>query len=117
MFAVVAPPSAEDRALVGRRFELRFGEHRRDRRAIFFLELARVGRDPLVDSGLLSFVDLEQLGHEAPAPIQALGHTSGALIGAVTEAYSPIACKLAMVGDLLHGLVRKVREKSVARLG
>ena len=45
MLAVVAAPAAEDRALVGGRLELRFGEHRRDRRAIFVLELARIGRD------------------------------------------------------------------------
>ena len=45
MLAVVAAPAAEDRALVGGRFELRFGKHRGDRRAIFVLELARVGRN------------------------------------------------------------------------
>src|SRR6185369_14469737 len=43
MLAVVPAPAAEDRALFRRRFELRFGKDRADRRPISFLEAARIG--------------------------------------------------------------------------
>src|SRR6185437_5788053 len=45
MLAVMAAPAAEDRPLLGWCLELRLGEHGRDCRAIFVLEVARIGRD------------------------------------------------------------------------
>ncbi len=48
----MATPAAEDRALVGGHRELRLAEHARNRRAIFLLEGARIGRDAGVDQRL-----------------------------------------------------------------
>jgi len=59
MFTVMAAAAAEDWALLGRRFQLRFRQDRTDRRAIVVLESARVGSDPAVDYRLKAVVDLE----------------------------------------------------------
>src|SRR3954449_3779480 len=61
MLAVVATPTAHDRALLGGRIELAFGEHGGERGAIFLLERARVESDAGVDRRLQCLVDFEQL--------------------------------------------------------
>src|SRR6476646_11623380 len=52
MLAVVPAPAAEDGALVGGLLQLCIAQHRRDRRAIFLLELARIGRNAGIDGRL-----------------------------------------------------------------
>src|SRR5438874_13062296 len=117
MLAVVAPPAAENRALVRGCFELRFGEDGGDRRPIFLLELARVGRDAGVDRRLQYLVDFEQLRHEAPAPVEPLGHAPRALLGPVAEADRPFGRELAMISDFLDRFMRELAQKLIARLG
>src|SRR3954471_17464231 len=107
MLAVVAASAAEDRALLGRRFELGFSEHGGDSRAILFLEAARIGRDAAIDPGLKRFVHLEQLGHEAPAPIEPLSHAPRALFRAVAETDRPLGGEFSMISDFLDRLVRE----------
>src|SRR5436190_3076517 len=115
MLAVMAAPAAEDRTLIRRCFELCIRQHRADGRAIFILELARIGGDAAVDGCSQSVVDLEQLGDEAPAPIESIGHAPRAFLGAVAEADRPFACELAMISNFLDCLVRELDEKSIAR--
>src|SRR6185369_2628729 len=110
MLAVMATPPAEDRTLVGGGFEPGFGKHARNRGAIFVLERAWVGRDCRVDRGLQRVIDLEQLGHEAPIPVEPLRHPASALLGAVAEADRPLGRQLAVVGDFLHRLVRELAQ-------
>ena len=60
-------------------------------------------------------VDLEQLGHEAPAPVEPVGHAPRAFLGAVAEADRPFGRELAVIGDFLHRLVRELAQELVAR--
>src|SRR3982751_3375385 len=89
MLAVVAASAAEDRALL-------------------FLEAARIGRDAAIDPGLKRFVHLEQLGHEAPAPIEPLSHAPRALFRAVAETDRPLGGEFSMISDFLDRLVREL---------
>ena len=62
-------------------------------------------------------VDLEQLGHEAPVPVEPFGHAPRALLGAVAEADRPFGRQLAMVGDFLHRLgANSTRNRSLDRV-
>ena len=58
MLAVVAAPPAEDRTLVGGRFQLGFSQHRGQSSAIFRLEFARIGRNATADQPFEQLVDL-----------------------------------------------------------
>ena len=51
-------------------------------------------------------VDLEQLGHEAPAPVEPVAHPPRALLGAVAEPDRPFGRQLAVIGDFLDRLGR-----------
>ena len=92
------------------------GEHGRDCRAIFVLEVARIGRDAAVDRRLQPLVDLEQLGDEAPVPVEPFGHAPRALLGPVAEPDRPLGRKFPVIGDFLHRLVRELDQEAVARL-
>src|SRR5687768_736352 len=104
MLAVVAAPPAEDRPLVRGRLDLAVFKHLSDRRAIFVLESARVGGDAALDQPREQLVDLEEFGDEPPAPVEALGHSPGAFLGAVGKAHGPLRRQLAVIGHLLDRL-------------
>jgi hypothetical protein len=87
---------------------VRLGKYRSKRRSILLLELARVGRDALVDRRLECHVDLEQLGHEPPAPFESFGHAPPAFLSAVAKPDRPIGRELPMISDFLDRLVREL---------
>ena len=113
MLAVVTAAAAEDLALVGGCLKFRLGEDARDRGSIFVLESARIWGEPRIDRGLQRLINLEQLGHEAPAPIEPLGHASRAFVGAVAEPHRPFARQFAVIGDFLHCFGREFAHKAV----
>ena len=117
MLAVVAAPTAEDRALLGGRFQPRFGEDGCDRRTIFVLERRRIGRRCLPSISRLQRLSTSNSSPRAPAPVEPFGHPPGAFLAAVAEAHRPLGCKLAMIGDFLDRLMREFAQELVARLG
>ncbi len=76
MLAVVPAAPAEDRPLVRWSLEMRVGKHRADRRAVFGLETLRIRRDAACNQSGEQIIDLEQLGDEAPAPVEPVAHSS-----------------------------------------
>src|SRR6478672_10749241 len=107
MLAVVAPSTTEDGALIFGLRELRLLDHGCDGRAIFILEVAGIWREAPVDRRLHTLVDLEQLRHEAPVPVESLRHPARALFGPVAESDRPLGGQLAMIGHFFHRLVRE----------
>ena len=115
MLAVMASPAAQDRALVLGLIELRFSEDCRDRRPIFVLELARIGCDAAIDQGLKHLVDFEQLRHEAPVPVETLGHASCALFRAVAQPNGDFARTIArhlLFSTWQHMLFQRLTQSS-----
>ena len=73
-------------------------------------------RNPARDQPLEQFIDLEQFGDEAPAPVEPVGHPPRALLGAVAEPHRPFARQLAVIGDFLDRLGRDLAQERVAGL-
>jgi hypothetical protein len=117
MLAVVASPPAENGALVGRNGELSVSENCCDARTVFVLERARISRDAALDQGLDRLVDLEQLRHEAPVPVEPVGHALGAFLGAVAKTNRPFGGQFAVIGHFLDRLRRELAQELVARTG
>ena len=116
MLAVMATPPAEDRPLVGRRLAPSLPPAPAERGAIFSLEFARIGGDAALDQLGQHLVDLEQLGNEAPAPVETVGHAPSALLGPVAEPDRPVGGQFAVIGDFLDALGGDRRDPLVGRL-
>ena len=116
MLAVVTTAATKDLPLVGRRFKLCFGKDGTDRCSIFLLKAARIWSNAFIDGSFKALVDLEQLGNEAPVPVEPFGHPAPAFLGSIAKADRPFGRKLAMIGDFLHCLVREFAKEAIARL-